>query len=389
MTTPSYTYMVIGAGMMGRAIALDLARADDTGEVVVADIDEERAGRIAAALPGGKGRGILLDATSRSRTVEAMRSVACVIGATSYTMNEQLTRCAIDAGRHFLDLGGNSSVVRAQKGLDAQARERNILVVPNCGLAPGMALVLAAGGAQEFESLDTIRIRVGGLPRHPRPPFNYQKVFSIEGLLNEYSGTSEVIREGRISHVEALSEVEPIAFPEPFGSLEAFHTSGGTSMLPQMFEGKVRELDYKTIRYPGHCERMRTLFDIGFASLDPVQLGSGVFTERELFSQLLDRRLPSSGPDVVLVRVDIRGVRKGQSVQLRLQIVDFGDDSDNISAMMRTTAYPTSLIAQMNMRSIIERRGVATPEECVPLPPFLDGMEERGIRIERMVAPLA
>lgn len=382
-----HTYLVLGAGMMGRAVALDLARADDTEAVIVADVDMDRAQRVAAGLPGKKGKSMQLDATSRVDVVEAMRLAGCCVGATSYTMNEQLTRCALDAGCHFLDLGGNAAVVEAQKRLGEEAQNRNVLIVPNCGLAPGMALVLAAGGAEEFDTLDTIHIRVGGLPRFPQPPFNYQKVFAIEGLINEYSGQSVVIHDGKVTTADALTGLEELSFPPPFEKLEAFHTSGGSSLLPQMFDGKVRELNYKTIRYPGHCERMSILFEVGFASLDPVQLGSQVFTERELFSQLLERKLPRSGPDVVLVRVDIAGAKEGRDSSLRFQIVDFGDKSDNISAMMRTTAYPTSLIAQMVSRSIIERRGVATPEECVPLPQFLTGLAERGIIVERLDMP--
>ena len=383
-----HTYLVIGAGLMGRAAALDLSRSSDTASVIVADMDEAMARSVASGLHAGKGRGICLDASAREAVVTSMRMADCTIGAASYTLNEHLTRCAIEAGRPFLDLGGNSGVVEKQKNLDAEARAKGILIVPNCGLAPGMALVLAAGGAQEFSELDDIHVRVGGLPRHPRPPLNYQKVFAIEGLINEYSGESEVIRDGRLEKAEALTGIENLSFPPPFGDLEAFHTSGGTSMLPRMFEGKVKNLDYKTIRYPGHCERMKILFDVGFASLDPVQLGSHVFTERELFSQLLERKLPKSGPDVVLVRVDIRGLKNGHKTLLRFQIVDFGSESDNISAMMRTTSYPTSWIAQMITGSIIGHSGVLTPEECVPLDPFIDGLAERGIQIERSETPV-
>ena len=126
-----------------------------------------------------------------------------------------------------------------------------------------MVSVLAAHGAARFSGLDELHIRVGGLPQTPRPPLDYQIVFSVEGLINEYVERARVIRGGRIVEVESMTEVESLDFPAPFGAMEAFQTSGGTSTLPETFSGRVRELDYKTIRYPGHCERFRLLTDLG------------------------------------------------------------------------------------------------------------------------------
>ena len=160
-------------------------------------------------------------------------------------------------------------------------------MVPNCGLAPGLAGILAVAGAGEFEEIDAIRMRVGGLPQHPRPPLNYQIVFSAEGLINEYVEDAEVIRNGVRTSVPSMRDLEEIAFPPPFGTLEAFNTSGGASMLPEMFEGKVKELDYKTIRYPGHCEKFRMLLELGFADPEPLTFGSTVKTRKELFADLL------------------------------------------------------------------------------------------------------
>ena len=120
-----------------------------------------------------------------------------------------------------------------------------------------MVSVLAAHGAARFSRLDELHIRVGGLPQNPRPPLDYQIVFSVEGLINEYVERARVIRGGELVEVESMTELESLDFPEPFGRMEAFQTSGGTSTLPETFLGKVRDLDYKTIRYPGHCERFQ------------------------------------------------------------------------------------------------------------------------------------
>ncbi len=373
--------LVLGSGMMGSAMAYDLAHSDNVGQVNLADSDLRRAETAASRSGSSKIKPLHLDVNNHDNVVRAMNGNDVAIGGVSYRCNVSLSKAAIEAGVHFCDLGGNDDVVEEQLALDGKAKERGITIIPNCGLAPGLANILAARGAEKFESVDCIRMRVGGLPQHPVPPFNYQIVFSVEGLLNEYSGKSNVIRDFKLSKVDALTEVESINFPPPFGTLEAFHTSGGASLTPKMFEGKVRELDYKTIRYPGHCEKFRTLLDLGFGSNEPLSLGSNVLTERELFIELLKRKLPQAGHDVVLMRVTIDGTKAGKHQRLTFTMIDFYDETRNISAMMRGTAYPTSVIAQLLASGMIKKTGAITPEQCVPLDPLLIELNKRGMTI--------
>ena len=183
--------------------------------------------------------------------------------------------------------------------------------------------------------------------------------------------------------VPSLADRESITFPPPFGELEAFTTSGGLSLLPTLLEGRIAELDYKTIRYPGHCEKMRTLVDLGFASSEPVVVGGMVRTAREIFADLLARRLPSGGPDVVLGRVTITGKRKGRPAALEYELRDYYDSATGMSAMMRTTAYPTAIIAAMLADGVITERGVVVPEQCVPGDRMLEALARRGILVEQ------
>ena len=325
----------------------------------------------------------MLDVNIFDDVVAMMEGHDCAFGAVSYRFNYTLSKAAIQTGVHYCDLGGNDEVVQRQLTLDALAKQKNVAIVANCGLAPGLSNVLAARGAELFDSVESMSMRVGGLPQHPKPPLNYQLVFSVEGLINEYSGKSIVIRNAKITDVETMTEIEPIDFPPPFGTLEAFHTSGGTSLLPSMFEGKVRELNYKTIRYKGHCEKFKALLDLDFASNEPLTLGSSVFTEKEVFFELLRRKLPFTGPDVVLLRVSIVGKKQGRKQTLTFNLVDFQDESDNITAMMRTTSFPTSVIGQFLVQNQIKQRGVMTPEQCVPLEPLLTELNNRGIHIKQ------
>lgn len=376
------TFLVLGAGLMGRALALDLARSERSSTIVVADVDESRAGDVARSLPNGKGKHLALDVGDYNDVVRAMKDAVCTVGAVSYKVNVDLTRAAIEAGCSYCDLGGNDSIVEQQLSLDESAHRANVTIIPNCGLAPGLANIIAAKGSDDMSDIQSIRIRVGGLPVHPTPPLNYQLVFSVEGLINEYSGDALVLRDGAVTKIPSLTEVESLNFLPRFPELEAFLTSGGTSLLPKMLQGRVAELDYKTIRYPGHCEKMRTLLELGFGSLDPIQVGRSIMTQRELFGQLLLKRIPSAGPDVVLVRVEIEG-KTGIPIRRVFELIDFADETDNISAMMRTTAYPTSVIAQLVQQGIVTKRGVSTPEQCVPLEPLLEGLRRRGVIVTK------
>jgi lysine 6-dehydrogenase len=373
--------LVIGAGMMGSAAAYDLARSPGVDRVILADIDHERARDVARTI-GGNVEPVRLDTRSSGQVVDTMKRAAVAIGATTYTHNVGLTEAAIRAGIHFCDLGGNMDVVYRQLSFDAAAKAAGVCIIPNCGLAPGLACVIAAGGARRFTSVDEIHIRVGGLPLKPQPPLNYQLVFSPEGLINEYIEPAEVIRNGRPQKVESMLDLEQIDFPPPFGNLEAFNTSGGISTLVKMFAGKIKELDYKTIRYRGHCERFKMLLDLGFASSEPIMAGPSVRTARELFEELLRRRLPSNGPDAVLMRVTIAGTIGGTRRTLAYEMADAYDDNLKLTSMMKTTAFPTSIIARMAADGTIAARGVSPPEQCVPLEPFLEELRKRNILIQ-------
>ncbi len=381
----STRYLVVGAGMMGSAIAFDLSHAGPEDEILLADIDEHAATRVARSI-GPNVRPILLDVNNTAALRRALDGVQVVICAVSYSVNLQVSRAALAAGVHMCDLGGNNHVVDAQLDLHKEALTRGITIIPNCGLAPGLAGVLAVHGAAQFDTIDSIALRVGGLPQHPRPPLNYQLAFSAEGLINEYLEPSTVLREGVLTHVESMTEVEKIDFPPPFGTLEAFHTSGGLSLLGQLFEGKIRTLDYKTIRYPGHCEKVKTLLELGFASSEPLIIGGGVRTAREMFTELLRKRLAYGDTDIVLARVTIAGTQDRRASTLVYELIDYYDEGTRLTAMMRTTAFPTAITARMLAQDIITARGVLPPELCTPGHVMIEELRRRNILItERMI----
>lgn len=377
-------YLVLGAGMMGSAAAYDLARSSPDNQVVLADINIQTAKRSAGAI-GSNVHPVRLDVNSNRDLVEAMKGCDAVISAVTYSVNLQVTRAALQAGVHVCDLGGNNDVVEKQLALDEEARAKGVTVIPNSGLAPGLINILAVTASKGFDTLDSIRLRVGGLPRHPRPPLNYQIVFSVEGLINEYVEQALVIQDGELKHIDSMSGLEEIEFPEPFGKLEAFATSGGLSTLPELFAGKVRTLDYKTIRYRGHCEKFKTLLDLGFATREPMMVGGSVKTNREFFADLLGKKLDFGDKDVVLARATITGTHDGAEKVLAYEFVDYYDEKASITAMMRATAFPTSITAQMLAHGTIRERGVKPPEQCVPGDALIEELGKRNLKITKRI----
>lgn len=377
-------YTVIGAGLMGSAAAYDLAKHNLDDEIILADINIQQA-KSAAASIGPNVKAVRLDVNNSKELVQLIQGSGAIISAVSYSVNFQVTKAAIEAGVSMCDLGGNNDVVDKQLTLDAAAKEKNITIVPNCGLAPGLINILAMEGARQFKELDSIHLRVGGLPQHPRPPLYYQIVFSVDGLINEYVEKAMVIHNGRLMYVDPMSELEEIEFPEPFGTLEAFNTSGGLSTLTRLYDGKIRNLDYKTIRYKGHCEKFKTLLELGFATNEPMMVGGSVKTNREFFADLLRKKLDYGDKDAVLARATLTGITEAARKTLVYEFIDYYDDDVKMTAMMRATAFPTSITARMLANGIIKDKGVLVPELCVPGNIMIDELAKRNIKIKKTI----
>jgi len=376
--------LVLGSGLMGRGAAYDLVNQDSVEQVIVADIDSGCAETLAQEM-GSKAIAETVDATKKAQLVKVFSKVDSVISAVSYKVNLLHTQVAIETGTHLCDLGGNKFIVDEQIELNDQAKDAGITVVPDCGLAPGMVSVLAREGIEYLDRVEDVKIRVGGLQQDPRPPLNYSLIFSVEGLINEYIEPCVAIRNGKIVTEDPLIGFEEITFPEPFGKLEAFNTSGGTSTLPQTYLGKVNNLDYKTIRYPGHGHKMWCIMKLGLMNSDEIEVDGTKVAPRRVLESLLESNLPPSGKDVTLVRVMVEGWKGTESRQVEYELIDYFDDATGLTSMMRTTSFPASVTAMMMADGRISERGVLTPERCIPPDLFIQELRNRGIDIKYRV----
>jgi lysine 6-dehydrogenase len=375
--------LVLGAGLQGSACAYDLLQDKEVTEVRLGDLHVGHVADFLAPYSGPRLIPTPLDVRDHDAVLGVMRECDAVMSAIPYYFNFDLARLAVEAGVHFCDLGGNTEIVFKQKELDAKAKQKNVTVVPDCGLAPGMVNILAEYGIKQLDSVDSVKIFVGGLPQHPEPPLNYMLVYSLEGALDYYTTLSWVLRNGQRTQVKALSEREPVGFDAPLGTLEAFHTAGGLSTMAFRYEGKIPTMEYKTLRYPGHAALMESIRDMGLLSLDPVDVKGTKVVPRDAFiASVLPKLHKPKGRDLVALRVVVTGKKNGAVASKSFELVDKYDEKNEISAMMRTTGYSLSITGLMQARGQITPPGVHTPDECVPAAPYIAELRKRGVDIK-------
>jgi lysine 6-dehydrogenase len=377
--------LVLGAGLQGCACAYDLLQQPAVRQVTLADLRPDTLPQFLAGDWNGRLRPVRLDVTDLAAVQETMRGHAAVMSAIPYYYNGPMARAAVEVGCHFSDLGGNTEIVFEQRKLHDEAQAKGVSVIPDCGLAPGMVNILAAEGIRRLDRAEQVKIYVGGLPQSPEPPLNYQIVYSLEGALDYYTTPSWVLRGARPVQVDALSEVEPVEFPAPVGTLEAFHTGGGISTLPFAYEGKVDVMEYKTLRYPGHVAVMRPIRELGLLGLKPLEVKGQTVVPRDVFIAAVHPKLHKpQGRDLVALQVQVSGRKDGRAHTVRFRLIDYYDAEHGISAMMRTTGYSLSITGQMQADGRITEKGVRTPDEAVPFRAYVNELGRRGVRIEEL-----
>src|SRR6266571_8863123 len=377
--------LVLGAGLQGSACAYDLLQHKDVEEVRLADIRIDDLPPFLAEYSGHRLIPTPLDVRDSDAVFALMKDSDAVMSALPYYLNYDMAVCAVDAGVHFCDLGGNTEIVFKQKTLHERAKEEDVSVIPDCGLAPGMVNILAEHGIRQLDNVDAVRIYVGGLPQDPEPPLNYQIVYSLEGVLDYYTTLSWVLRKGKRTRVKALSEIEPVYFGGSVGELEGFHTAGGLSTMAFRYEGKIPTMEYKTLRYPGHARIMEAIRELGLLELKPVDVKGMKVVPRELVVAAMGPRLTKpNAHDLVALRVYAEGTKGGRSKRIGWEMVDYYDEDNGISAMERSTGYSLSITGQMQARGEIGKSGVFTPDEAIPAEKYIKELAKRGVMIREM-----
>jgi lysine 6-dehydrogenase len=384
----SYTYAVIGAGRQGTAAAYDMARFGDASLVKVADADLAAAQRAAERVNRLAGREVAapfaVDAADPAALRAFLGDVDSFLSAVPYWLNPAIARAAIDARASMTDLGGNTDLVRQQLALSAEAEAAGIAMIPDCGQVPGMGTSLTVYAMSLLDETDEVTFWDGGNPLHPEPPFNYILTFNIAGLTNEYHGVAHFLRDGRRVEVPTFREedYETVDFPEPIGRMEAFVAGGGTSTMPWTFEGTLRTLWNKTLRWPGHFAAWKAYMDAGLLETEPIEVGGVRFVPRDVLHVLLDPKIRATPgePDLVIVRVLARGRQDGRPARAVVELIDRYDEATGFTAMERTTGWDGSLKAILNARGVTPR-GAHPAEVAVPGPLYAEELRRRGFSL--------
>lgn len=379
-------FAVLGSGMQGTASGYDIAKHSPPTKILMGDISLSQAQKSAHRINELVGRIVAephqVDATTPAALEAFLHHADVLVSCVPYHMHDKIAPVAIKSRTHMVDMGGNTDVTMGVLKYDAEAKAAGVTLVPDTGLAPGLVNNLATYCMEQWDETETVKLYCGGLPQHPKPPFNYKLVFNIEGLITEYTGEAVILRNGEVTLVDTLTEVEEIVCDPPVGKAEAFVTSGGTSTAPYTFEGKVQNYEYKTIRYPGHVERMRLFLDFGFWDTEPVTVKGNPVVPRELFHHLVGPRLVDNDDrDLVVVRCVAKGAKNGKPVEKQLDILDMFDERTGFSAMERTTGFTTAIIAQEIAKGNVEP-GCIRYELAVPGKVVVDELRSRGVDIK-------
>lgn len=381
---------VIGAGKMGRACAFDLLRDQHTVEVRLFDVSADALAESEAYLrryyspPRTTARH--LDARDAFGAVHAASGCAVIVSCVPPDLNLALARAAVAGGHHFVDLGGDTEIVREELALHDAAVLARVTVLPDLGLGPGLTTALAVHGMAMLDEVNDVHIRVGALPQSPCEPMKYLLTSSEVGLLHEYDSDAIALYEGQVVRVPALSEVEEIDLGPPFGRCEAAHAGGRLSTLPYTCAGRVRNMDYKLVRYPGHIGVVSAMRAMGFFRTDLIDTEGMRVAPRSVSARLFrEHFVRPSARDLVVVRVTARGRKDGRPAEVVHALLDHFDEAHDMTAMMRTTGFPAAIAAQMLARGGWIAPGARPVEDALPPEPFLAELRARGfdLRWER------
>lgn len=391
----AYRYAIFGSGRQGTAAAFDLARFGDAEAVYMTDLDGEQAARAAQRVNSLIGEQIarseVVDVSMYKAVVSFLKDhrIDAIVGATPYFLNLDLTRAAIEAGAGMTDLGGNSDVVKAQIALSPQAAEKGISIVPDCGQVPGMGTTLVVYAMEHLDEPRDVYMWDCGLPVSPDLPWNYRLTFNIEGLTNEYYGDCLYIRNGKTTAVPVLEELETLDLPEPIGTLEAFTTSGGLSTASASFEGKLRTLQNKTLRYPGNFAYLKVMQRLGLLELEPIQVDGHDVVPRHVLHTLWDPQIKADEDtkDFIFIRVLAKGLHQGKEAEVEVNLLHYFDEKTGFTAMEQGTGWHAAILTSAISHGEVDS-GVIPVERAMSGKTFVERAAQRGFEITAEVRDL-
>ena len=372
--------LILGCGNIGSVAAEDLAESMPTTEVVVADKDEQRAETVAKKIGKTNISYTSVDVTEQQELNKTLKDFDIVLGFLPGPLGYRLMEACITAEKDLVDV---SFMAENPLPLNAKASKAGVTIVPDCGLAPGISNMLVGHAISLLDRVHTTGIMVGGLPEKAIPPLDYTITWSPESLIDEYTRKARIVKNGRIIETEALSGLETIEFPN-VGKLEAFYTDGLRTLMYTV--NATDEMWEKTLRYPGHVEKIKLLKALGFFEDSPINIEGASISPRKVTAKLFGQKLwwPEV-KDFVALKIEVSGIKDGKITRFVYHLLDYCDKKHGITAMARTTAYPASIVAQLLLKKNVSEKGVVPPEKLGMdeklFQQFLDELSRHEIKI--------
>jgi lysine 6-dehydrogenase len=350
--------IVLGCGNIGYAATMDLAESLPSSEIVVADKNKTRAEELVSKVGRENVSWTQVDVANHSELVSTLSKFDLTVSALPGSMGFKACKATIASKVDIVDVSYMPEDIMV---LQKDALKAGVRIVPDTGMAPGLSNILVGSGASRLDSVETVHILNGGLPEKPVPPLSYVITWSAEDLIDMYSRKVTVVKDGKATKVEAMSGLEEITFPG-VGKLEGFYTDGLRTLLYTLKGPK--EMWEKSLRYPGHTQKIELLKNLGFFSEEPVKIRDFKVVPRELTTRLFEKELKRPEvPDIVVMLVKVTGVENGRKVMYTYQMLDRYDQRKKVTAMGRTTGYTTSVMAQFVADGTIQQKGIFPPEK--------------------------
>lgn len=376
---------VLGGGRIGLTAVRDLVRSKLVERIWVGDIDTKKARRLAAELDSDKIRVAKVDLTNHKHLVAAIRHSGVLINSSWYEYNVDVMKAAIETGVHYLDMGGLFHVTRKQMELKTDAEKAGITAVLGAGESPGITNVMCAASRKELDSVEAIRIRVGGREKAGSTSEKLVFPFAVSTVFDEYSKPPIMFLNGQFQQVEPLSGDEEVQFPEPINKQTCHYSiHSEIATLPLSFRG-VKNVDFKLGVSENIYAAIKPLVAAGMASVDPIDVGGRKISPRDFAVALLTARASDVEPSrYVAVRTEVTGTKKGKRV-CQIREVS-GEPSERLGVKNATallTGIGASITAQLLISGEIKQTGVVAPEICIPPTQFLDELAKREIRVAK------
>jgi len=365
--------LVLGAGLVGKPIALDLAHDKDI-KVAIADISKEKLDNIQNTAISK----VQADLSDKKELAALVSEYDLIVNAVPGFMGFETLKTCIEAGRDAVDIAFYPEDAFL---LSELAKEKGVRVIVDMGVAPGMSNLLAGYAASMMDKVESIDIFVGGLPKKRTLPWEYKAVFSPSDVIEEYTRTARLVENGKIVEKPALTEIELLQFDE-VGTLEAFNSDGLRSLLFTLKAEKMRE---KTLRYPGYADKIRLLAENGFFKEEKIKVGNQMVSPLELTSQLLFEqwKLAPGEVDLTVMRIEVEGISDGKQKKHSFNLYDEYDPVSGVHSMARTTGYAASMAVRLLFSGIYKEKGISVPEflgknEAI-VNFMLEGLKERNV----------